>query len=83
MHEKHPNADRWGGPGSSHENRDKPKPDPLVKDADAPDHLSPRAQLSGERGERDIHGGKSAAAKKDRHASSEEKKHESDGRRPA
>jgi len=29
-----PNADRWGGPGASHEDRSKPKPDPLVKDAD-------------------------------------------------
>ncbi len=31
-------VDRWGGPGASHENRDKPRPDPTVKDRDDPDH---------------------------------------------
>jgi hypothetical protein len=82
MPEKHPDADRWGGPGASHENRDKPKPDPLVKDPDAPDHLSPRAQVSGGGGERDIHNRHNAEAKKIRQASSEEKAHELDGRRP-
>ena len=82
MPEKHPHTDRWGGPGASHENRDQPKPDPKVKDPDAPDHLSPRSQVSGGGGEGDIHKGHSAKAKRDKQASSQEKAHELDGRRP-
>ena len=34
MPDKHPNTERWGGPGASHEDRTEPRPDPLVKDAD-------------------------------------------------
>jgi hypothetical protein len=82
MPEKHPNTDRWGGPGASHENRNRPKPDPLVKDPDAPDHLSPRSQVSGGGGERDVHKGHSARSKNKKQSSSEEKTHELDGRRP-
>lgn len=48
-------VDRWGGPGASHENRDKPRPDPVVKDRDDPDHASPHSQVSGGGGERDVH----------------------------
>lgn len=81
MPDKNPNTDRWGGPGSSHENRNQPRPDPLVKDADAPDHLSPRSQLSGERGEPDIHQGHTPEAKRRKQATSKEKAHENDGRR--
>lgn len=43
MPEKNDSTERWGGPGASHEDRSKPKPDAVVKDADAPDHLSPRS----------------------------------------
>lgn len=81
MTEKHSGADRWGGPGASHENRNKAKPDPLVKDADAPDHLSPRSQISGEGGERDIHRRHTTSAMKAKQGSTEEKRHEIDGRR--
>ncbi|AYG95835.1 hypothetical protein D8I30_12110 [Brevundimonas naejangsanensis] len=80
MVQKHADTDRWGGPGASHENRNKPKPDPVVKDADAPDHLSPRHQISGGGGEGDVHKGHSAKAKHAKHATSQEKKHERDGR---
>ncbi len=82
MPEKHPNTDRWGGPGASHENRNRPKPDPTVKDPDAPDHLSPRSQVSGGGCERDIHKGHAAQAKNKKQSSSEEKSQELDGRRP-
>jgi hypothetical protein len=82
MPQKHPQTDRWGGPGASHENRDRPKPDAVVKDADAPDHLSPRSQISGGGGEHDVHKGRNSGAKRDKQASSQEKKHELDGRRP-
>jgi hypothetical protein len=77
MPTKSENTDRWGGPGSSHEDRAKTRPDPVVKDADAPDHLSPRSQLSSG-GERDIHHGHSPAAKRAKQATSEEKRHERD-----
>ena len=80
MPDKTPEADRWGGPGSSHQDRNEPRPDPLVKDADAPDHLSPRSQISGGGGETDIHTRHTAEGKRDRQASSEEKRHERDNR---
>lgn len=80
MPHKHADTDRWGGPGASRENRNKPKRDPVVKDADAPDHLSPRSQISGGGGENDIHKGHSAKAKHEKHSTSQEKKHERDGR---
>ncbi|WEK56595.1 MAG: hypothetical protein P0Y52_08520 [Candidatus Brevundimonas phytovorans] len=73
-------ADRWGGPGSSHQNRQAPQPDPVVKDAEDPDHLSPRNQVSGGGGEKDVHKGHSAEARSTRQASSEEKRHERDNR---
>ena len=55
MPDKHPNAERWGGPGASHEDRSKPKPDPLVKDADDPDHFERQSNVSGGGGEADRH----------------------------
>jgi len=55
MPQKHENTDRWGGPGASHENRNKPKPDPMVKDADAPDHINKHSKVSGGGGEADVH----------------------------
>lgn len=80
MSDRNSDADRWGGPGSSHQNKDQPRPDSVVKDADAPDHISPRSQLSGERGERDIHGGRSPEAKGAAKSTSQEKRHERDNR---
>lgn len=73
-------AGRWGGPGSSHQNRDAPRPDPVVKDPDAPDHLSPRSQISGGGGEKDVHKGHSPEARSAKQGSSEEKRHERDNR---
>ena len=80
MPHRHTETDRWGGPGASRETRNKPRPDPKVKDADAPDHLSPRSPISGGGGENDIHKGQSDKAKHAKHATSQEKKHERDGR---
>ena len=80
MPDKHENTDRWGGPGSSNQNADTPRPDPMVKDADAPGHLSPRSQVSAG-GEPDIHHGHSAEAKGGTQSTSEEKRHERDNRR--
>jgi hypothetical protein len=80
MADKQADTERWGGPGSSHQDRTEPRPDPLVKDADAPDHISPRSQVSGGGGERDLHSGHSDEAKGARQATSEEKRHERDNR---
>ena len=55
MPNKHPNSDRWGGPGASHEDRTEPKPDPMVKDPDDPDRYSRHSKVSGGGGERDKH----------------------------
>jgi len=55
MPDKHPNTDRWGGPGSSHEDRTEAKPDPTVKDRDDPDHQQPWSHVSGGGGEKDRH----------------------------
>lgn len=57
MPDKHPNTERWGGPGASHEDRSKPRPDPLVKDADDPDHFDRQSAVSGGGGEHDRHHG--------------------------
>lgn len=66
MPSKHPNTERWGGPGASHEDRTKPTPDPLVKDPDDPDRMQPYSHISGGGGETDIHHGHSARAKRRR-----------------
>jgi hypothetical protein len=68
-------ADRWGGPGSSQQNRDKPRPDPTVKDRDDPDHMGQHSQSSGGGGERDVRHGHDAHAKDDKQASDQEKRH--------
>lgn len=73
MPEKHPNTERWGGPGSSDQNRNQTPPDPTVKDPDDPAHLSRHSQVSGGGGERDVHKGHAPEMKRDRQASSDEK----------
>ena len=55
MPDKHPNSERWGGPGASHEDRTKPMPDPVVKDPDDPDHINRHSKHSGGGGEQDVH----------------------------
>lgn len=67
-------ADRWGGPGASHENRDQPRPEPTVKDRDDPDHSSAHAQVSGGGGERDVHQQHNAQGKHAAQASDDEKR---------
>ncbi len=74
MPEKNPNADRWGGPGSSHEDRTKPKPDPTVKDPDEPDHNSQHSRVSTGGGETDVHHGHSPHDKRDFEASDAERR---------
>jgi hypothetical protein len=57
MREHQPNTERWGGPGASHEDRRKPQPAKIVKDADDPDHFDRRSHVSGGGGETDHHHG--------------------------
>ena len=53
MPHQHPNADRWGGPGASHEDRSKEKPDPRTKPGpDEPTNVR-FSHESGGGGERD------------------------------
>ena len=58
-----------------------PGSDKLVKDANAPDHLSPRSQISGGGGETDVHQRHNSGAKRAKQSSSHEKKHERDARK--
>lgn len=54
MPEKHPNTNRWGGPGASHEDATKPMPDPVVGAPDGAVGSNPRvSQVSGGGGEAD------------------------------
>ena len=76
MPQKHPNTERWGGPGASHEDRTRPQPAPTVKDADDPDHVSRHTQISGGGGESDVHGGHAPDMKRDQQASAQEKRAE-------
>ena len=55
MPQQHPNTERFGGPGASHEDRTGARPDPTVKDRDDPDRYSRHSKVSGGGGERDIH----------------------------
>lgn len=54
MPDKHPNTERWGGPGSSHEDRNKPKPADPPAQPEGAASTNPRvSQVSGGGGERD------------------------------
>jgi hypothetical protein len=52
MPEKHPNTQRWGGPGASHEDRTKSMPEPRDPRAGASTN-PPVSRVSGGGGERD------------------------------
>ncbi|HEX8232087.1 MAG TPA: hypothetical protein VF559_01900 [Caulobacteraceae bacterium] len=64
MPDKHPNTQRWGGPGASHEDRTKEPPDPTVRDPDEQDRTR-HSQVSGGGGEQDIHHSHNPAEKGD------------------
>jgi hypothetical protein len=64
MPAKHPNTERWGGPGASHE--DRTEPHSREKGAEARTDTNVRfSQVSGGGGERDRHHGHAAKAKRD------------------
>jgi hypothetical protein len=65
MPDKHPNTERWGGPGSSREDRTKP---PLRKSdhrRDGEPTNTPFSHVSGGGGERDRHHAHDPEAKRD------------------
>lgn len=73
MPEKHPDTERWGGPGSSHENaRQDPPP---KKDPRAPGEPTntPFSHVSGGGGERDRHHAHDVEGKRDTQENSEER----------
>jgi hypothetical protein len=73
MGRKTPAADRWGGPGASHENRDKPRPAvKRTRDADGGKD-QPYSHVSGGGGEHDRHHGHSPASKRDTEENSVQK----------
>jgi hypothetical protein len=55
MPDKNPNTHRWGGPGASHENRDKPEPEKQDPRPDGTPTNIRQSQVSGGGGERDAH----------------------------
>jgi hypothetical protein len=72
MPDKHPNTERWGGPGASHENARQPKPDEIVQETISQGGRA--SHVSGGGGERDVHHGHSAKAKRDTEENSARRK---------
>ena len=64
MPDKHPNTERWGGPGSSHEDRSEPKPEKGDPRAPGGPTNTPFSHVSGG-GERDRHHAHDAEGKRD------------------
>ncbi len=65
MPDKHPNTERWGGPGSSGENRDKEPPKHRSGAPKGAPTNPPTSQVSGGGGERDRHHGHDPGDKRD------------------
>jgi hypothetical protein len=77
MPDKHPNTERWGGPGASHEDRTEAKP--LKKNPEARTDTEVRfSHVSGGGGERDRHHGHSDKSKRDTEENSFQKKQPGD-----
>lgn len=64
MPDKHPNTERWGGPGASHEDRSKLQPETKGEEARTDTEVR-FSHVSGGGGERDRHHGHSDASKRD------------------
>ncbi|WP_374472629.1 hypothetical protein [Phenylobacterium sp.] len=73
MPDKHPNTERWGGPGASHEDRSKPHPE--KGDPRAPGEATNTAysHQSGGGGERDRRHAHDAGAKRDHQENSDQR----------
>ena len=65
MPDKHPNTERWGGPGAIHEDRTEPQPPKVDPRAPGEPTNTKHSRVSGGGGERDIHHAHDPAAKRD------------------
>lgn len=65
MPDKHPETERWGGPGASHEDRTEPKPKDGERRPTGSPTNPPTSQVSGGGGERDRHHAHDAEGKRD------------------
>jgi len=63
MPDKHPNTRRFGGPGSSHENRQHPEKSQRQNEHPTASHPVEHARVSGGGGEKDAHHTHNPAAK--------------------
>ena len=73
MPRKHPNTERWGGPGASHE--DRTETPPSKKGPEARTDTNVRfSHVSGGGGERDRHHGHDVRAKRDTEENSAERR---------
>ena len=77
MPDKHPNTERWGGPGASHEDRTEKRPD--EKNPEARTDTEVRfSHVSGGGGERDYHHSHADRGKADTEENAVQKKHPGD-----
>lgn len=65
MPEKHPDTQRWGGPGASHEDRSEPMPEKRDPRAPGEPTNTPYSHVSGGGGERDRHHAHDVRGKRD------------------
>lgn len=73
MPDKHPNTERWGGPGASHEDRTRPPPRQQNPAARTDTNVR-YSHVSGGGGERDRHHGHDQQSKRDRQENTVQKK---------
>ncbi len=64
-HTHNENAERWGGPGASHENAKQPQPEKIDPRAPGEPTNTPYSHVSGGGGERDRHHAHDAEGKRD------------------
>lgn len=65
MPEKHPNTERWGGPGAAHEDATEPQPPKIDPRAPGEPTNTPFSHVSGGGGERDRHHARDVRGKRD------------------
>ena len=73
MPEKHPNTERWGGPGASHEDRTEPMQKKGPPRSPGEPTNTPYSGVSGGGGERDRHHAHDAEGKRDTEQNSVER----------
>jgi hypothetical protein len=74
MPDKNPNTHRWGGPGSSHEDRTEPEPKKGAPRHPGEPTNTPYSHVSGGGGERDRHHSHDPKQKRDFEENSEQRR---------